>query len=146
MRNELIEMFVVSLALTIAVELVVVMPAQRCGNPPSERAGECSGPADRKAYRGKGILLVTLVNVLTNPPAVLLCWLAGLYLPGAAQIPVQLAAEIVAVTVEACIYRSFARKSWWGVRRPVLLAAVANLCSWLFGIALNLWRRISPLF
>lgn len=154
MRSYLIEMFGVSLALTIAVELAVAFPAERIGNPSTGRTterlqGGGEGPGFLRRLRlrsGKRILLVVLVNVLTNPPAVLLCWLARLYLPAAAEFPVQLAAEAGVIAVEAGIYRSFTRKPWWGIRRPVMLAVVLNLCSWLSGMALNLWRGVPPIF
>ncbi len=110
-------MFLVSLLLTIAVELVV--------------AFVCF------AIRGKNkLLLVTLVNVLTNPPAVLLCWLGRRYLPDTAELPVQLLVEMAVVIVEAWIYCSFAKKRQWEIAHPIRLSAVANFCAWLTGIIL----------
>ena len=112
-------MFGVSLMITIIVELAVILSLKRL-------------PLHGKS-RGKGILLVVLVNVLTNPPAVWLCWLAGLYMPKVPEIAVQLTVELAVVLVEACIYRSFAHKSQWEIDRPVRLAVTANVCSWLLG-------------
>lgn len=71
MESGLIERFGVSLAITIAVELAVAFLSGR-------GLWKCSGGRQL----GKKVLLVMLVNVLTNPPAVLVCWIAGLYLPG----------------------------------------------------------------
>ena len=76
MMNYFLEMFGISLALTLLLELLI---------------GLCFG------YRsGKLLLLVLLVNVLTNPGAVLLHWL------GIPQIPI----EIVVVFLETIIYLS----------------------------------------
>lgn len=122
MESGLIERFGVSLALTIAVELTVAFLSGRV-------LWKCSGGRQL----GKKVLLVTLVNVLTNPPAVLVCWIAGLYLTALPDLSVQLAVEAVVVAVEACVYCSFARNPQWEIRRPALLAVVANLCSWLTG-------------
>lgn len=122
MRDYLLEMFLVSLLLTIAVELAV--------------AFVCF------AIRGKNkILLVTLVNVLTNPPAVLLCWLGRRYLPDTADLSVQFLVEVAVIIVEAWIYCSFAKKSQWEIDHPIKLSVAANLCAWLFGVILLVIRR-----
>lgn len=116
-REYLLEMFAVSLALTIAVELAVALLCF--------------------ALRGKkAILLVILVNVLTNPPAVLLCWLGRMYLQEAAYLPVQLVVEIAVVAVEALVYDSFSKKEQWQIGHPVMLSVIANLCAWLSGIVI----------
>ena len=77
----------------------------------------------------KAFLLVTLVNIVTNPAAVLTYWLYGIYL-GRALSAVQLVIEIVVVTVEALIYRSFAKEESFGIKRPVWFAILANGLSW----------------
>lgn len=116
-REYLLEMFAVSLTLTIAVELAVALLLS--------------------ALRGKkAILLVILVNVLTNPPAVLLCWLGRLYLPKAAYLPVQMIVEIAVAAVEAMVYYSFSKKAQWKIEHPVMLSVIANLCAWLTGIVI----------
>lgn len=131
MKSYLIEMFGISLALTIAAELAVVfLLGQKQLNIPGQGV-------DRKNMRNV-ILLAILVNVLTNPPAVLLCWLGRIYVPGVPQIPLQLTVEIMVVSVEACIYRSFAKKPHWKIDRPVRLAVVANVSSWLLGVIFSL--------
>lgn len=122
MTNYLIEMFGVSLLLTIVVELAVVFLVSRVRFPLFGQR------------QGKGIALVVLVNVLTNPPAVLLCFLGRLYMPLVSELSVQLAVEIVVVAVEACIYHSFAKEPQWQIKRPILLAVIANMCSWLLGV------------
>nr|WP_300834690.1 hypothetical protein [uncultured Acetatifactor sp.] len=84
-------------------------------------------------------LLVVLVNLLTNPPAVLLCWLGRMYLPLFLTIPVQMLVELAVVAVEAWIYCSFMEKPGWQTGRPVLLSVTANLCSWTIGIVCGGW-------
>lgn len=104
MTEYFLEMFGVSLALTLIIETAV-----------------CWFMGMRT---GKELRLVILVNVLTNPAAVLACWL------GAPQLPVELA---VALT-EAWIYVWFSRDSEWMIRHPVRMAVLANGLSWLFGL------------
>ena len=70
--------------------------------------------------RRTGILFV-LVNVLTNPAAVLL------HLFGVSQIPIELAV----VLVEWFVYRQF------GVKKPLLLSLSANVLSWGTGLVIN---------
>lgn len=104
----LFEMFTVSLVLTWLIELTV---------------------AAAMGLRGKkSIYLVLLVNLLTNPAAVLLCHL------GIPQLPV----EIAVITVEALIYTSFAKDSRWQIAHPIILSAAANLIAWFAGILLQM--------
>lgn len=80
--------------------------------------------------RGKKVfLLVTLVNIVTNPAAVLTYWLYGIFI-GKALAAVQICIEIVVVTAEALIYRSFAQEESFGLKRPVWFAVLANGLSW----------------
>ena len=105
--NYFLEMFGISLALTLLLELLI---------------GLCFG------YRsGRMLLLVLLVNVLTNPGAVLLHWL------GIPQIPI----EIVVVFLETIIYLWFAKDEKWVVPRPVLFPMVANCVSWGMGLLIQ---------
>lgn len=117
----LMKMFGYSLTVTILLELAVVFLFLKF-----QGQVRCS----RRAMA----LLVVLVNVLTNPPAVLICWLGRIYLPWA-QIPLQIMVEGAVVAAEAYIYHSFGNKSFWNVEHPVMLSATANLCSWLLGPA-----------
>lgn len=110
----LIRMFGISLMLTIAIELAAAL---------------LFGMRMRK-----NMLLVVLVNVFTNPPAVLCNWLCRLYLPDYHRAAVQLAIEAVVITVEALIYSIFARDEQWRIRKPVLFSLTANGCSWLLGV------------
>ena len=105
----LIQMFGISLLLTLLLECIFAF---------------VWGIRGKKAF-----LLVTLVNIVTNPVAVLSYWLYGLYV-GKALFAVQIGIEIVVVTVEALIYRSFAREEAFELKRPVLFAVFANMLSW----------------
>jgi len=97
----------VSLGMTIVLELLFAFVA---------------GKHDRK-----DLLLVCLVNVLTNPIIVLAYYMAVSYWPwNPALIKVPL--EIMAVIVEAYYYKSYGR----GFRQPLLFSTFANLFS--FGI------------
>lgn len=70
MNSYLIEMFGISLGLTIVVELAVVFLMER------KRFHIPMQTVERKNMRNI-IMLSILVNILTNPPAVLLCCCAG---------------------------------------------------------------------
>ncbi len=138
MEVYLAKMFGISLALTMAVELPVAF-VLRWGM-------KHIGKKEQKAKGGTVLgskrhlaLLVALVNLLTNPPAVLICWLGRMYLPLFLTIPVQLLVELAVVAVEAWIYRSFMEKPGWQTGRPVLLSVVANVCSWTVGIVCGRW-------
>lgn len=117
MAGYLIEMFGVSLMLTILIELPI---------------------AFLFGMRSKGhVLLALLVNVLTNPPAVFTCWMLGMAFPSLPKIGMQIPVELGVVAIEAFVYRSFSKEAQWEIRHPVILSAVANASSWLFGIVLS---------
>lgn len=112
----LLQMFGVSLLLTLFIEWLI---------------------AFLWGLRGKKeFWLVTLVNIVTNPSAVLSYWLYRVYFADASMV-VQIGIEIVVVTVEAVIYCSFARQEGWKIRWPVALAIVANVASWGAGVVLK---------
>ena len=107
MAGYLLEMFGVSLLLTLILETPLAFAlGMRC----LER-----------------VALGLLVNVLTNPAAVLCCWL------GAPQILV----EAAVVLVEALVYLWFARDEKWKIRHPVRLSVLCNLVSWSAGILIQ---------
>ena len=112
MSRYILEMFGISLGLTLLIELPI---------------GFAMGMREKKH-----ILLMILINVLTNPAAVLLCWL------GVAQIPV----EIAVFLVEAGIYYWFSKDEGFTIKHPILLALFANLISWTSGILIQLGGRI----
>lgn len=108
----LLRMFGISLSLTLLIEGVVAL---------------------LWGIRGKkNLLVILLVNVLTNPLAVLVYWLYQVY-AGAHSLPVQVIIELAVVIVEAYIYRSFARDDRFQIPRPIGLAIVANVLSWGIG-------------
>lgn len=108
MIGYLAELFGVSLGLTIALELPV---------------GVLFGMGSRK-----NLFLMILVNILTNPAAVLLHSL------GCPQIPI----EIAVVAAEAFVYWRFAKTQDWHIPHPVWLALSANAISWGVGLLIQL--------
>lgn len=107
MTKYLLEMFGISLGLTLVLELAVA---------------RVLGLKNRRY-----ILVLILVNLLTNPPAVLLHWL------GVPQIPL----EIAVVLVEAGVYRLFAGEESWDLPKPVWLSLICNGVSWGTGILIS---------
>ncbi len=117
MEIYLIRMFAVSFLLTVLIEIVVALLFRW-----------------RKRHM---LLLVILVNLLTNPPAVLICWLGRIYLPPLFSAPIQLFVELIVILTEAFIYYHFAKSPGWQDNRPlrpIRLAIISNMCSWLLGI------------
>lgn len=107
MEKYLLEMFGISLLLTLVLELPVAY---------------CFG------YRSAAqLLLVMLVNVLTNPAAVLLHWL------GISQFPI----EIAVIFVEMGIYVWFSKDGKWNVPYPAFFAVAANCISWSTGLLIQ---------
>ena len=96
-------MFSLSLALTLVIELP---------------AGFLLG-----MRRPKSLVLMILVNILTNPAAVFACFL------GCSQLPV----ELVVFAVEAVVYVWFSRDTNWQIPNPVKLSLVTNGISWSLG-------------
>ena len=88
---------------------------------------ECAFAFVAGARTPRRLLLVALVNVLTNPPVVLLCTLFPSPLLTAAM-------ELAAVLTEGLIYRS--RADW--LRSPFLFSLAVNAFSYLTGLLLNL--------
>ena len=77
--------------------------------------------------------LTALVNILTNPPVVLLYYTAtGLWRWNA--VPVTLVLEAAAVLVEWRCYRAYSEQ----VKRPFLFALLVNLFSYGVGCVINL--------
>lgn len=82
--------------------------------------------------KGRDVLLVVLVNVLTNPPVVLTFILLK---PHLSFSPWMLAAalELAAVAVEAVFYRLCAKK----IKRPFLMSLSANAFSYFTGLIIS---------
>ena len=91
----------------------------------------CSRCCVRRRVIGRDVLLVVLVNVLTNPAVVLLYWLAMWY-TGLPRIAVIVVLEISAVLIEGRHYRMRSRD----LRRPMLFSIAANALSYGIGTLL----------
>lgn len=104
---KLLEMFAVSLGLTLILELPL---------------------AYLMGLRGrKGITLAVLVNILTNPAAVLL-WKLGV-----PQLPV----ELGVLALEGTVYFWFSRDPGWKIPHPLWTVVLCNGISWTAGILLQ---------
>lgn len=90
MTHWLLKMFGTALLFTLLIELAVAVLY--------------------KIRSRQKLLLVVLVNILTNPPAVLLHWLGSLYLPALPDLWLQLGLELLVILAEALIYHSFSTK------------------------------------
>ena len=77
--------------------------------------------------KGKDLLLVTLVNILTNPAAVLLSLLFG------NQRAIQFIIEAVVILTEGCYYKKYGKE----IRRAFLFSGVANILSYSMGKLIN---------
>ena len=83
----------------------------------------------------KDLLLVLLVNVLTNPIVVLLYWLTTLYTDISASLTV-IPLEALAVLAEGYYFRKYGQE----FKRPYLFSLAANAFSFTIGALLNmLW-------
>ena len=102
-----------SLGLTVALEVGI---------------GIVTGKKDRK-----NLLLIVLVNIITNPVVVLSYWLAAAYTSWNLALVVA-ALEVFAVLLEGGYYRKYGR----GFGRPYLFSAAANMFSFWVG-ALIQW-------
>ena len=111
MASLLVRSLVVSLAVTLASELLVALIAGK---------------------RGKDLALVCLVNIVTNPAVVLLYFLAALYTE-LNRTAVKAVLETAAVLAEALIYRRYGDR----FRRPLLFSLCANACSFGIGVLIN---------
>lgn len=109
----ILEMFAVSLGATFALETLVMI-----------LMGE---------HSKKNLLLLVLINILTNPMAVYLAYVGSL-LFGLSEILIQLPIEIVVILVEAGIYTWFSKDENWIIKKPILLGILANIFSWTIGL------------
>ena len=86
------------------------------------------------AFRSKrGLLVVALANVVTNPAVVYVMRLYHLYGSGAGEIVLLAALEIAAVLTEGPIYRRLTGKT----TSALLYSLILNGGSFLLGIAVN---------
>lgn len=104
--NLLVMQFVISLLLTLILELPIVMLFKA---------------------RKKDLLLFLLVNILTNPPIVLLSMLTDYHKA------IQLLLEVVVIWAEGWYYKKYAEH----IRRGRLCSLCANVFSYGVGIIIN---------
>lgn len=114
---DIFNMFAVSLILTIIIE--------------------CSLARVWGLRTKKEMLLVLLVNILTNPAAVFVVWVCNGYLGSEFSFLFQCVIEFVVVVVEAKIYTSFAREESWNIKKPLQFAIIVNMISWLSGVVIQ---------
>ncbi len=81
----------------------------------------------------KDLLLVCLVNVLTNPPVVLGYYLAVHYTQ-LSPAPVKIALELFAISIEAYYYTTRGQK----IHHPVWFAIAANVFSFSIGMIIRM--------
>lgn len=81
--------------------------------------------------RGKSLIPVALVNVLTNPVVVLLSlvWVQNLW--------GRLILEAGAVAVEGAVYYLFDKREGYSIRHPFLKSLILNVFSYGIGIIIN---------
>ena len=109
----ILEMFAVSLGATFVLETLVMI-----------LMGE---------HSKKNLLLLVLINILTNPMAVYLSYVGRLLL-GLSEILIQLPIEIGVILVEVGIYTWFSKDENWKIKRPILLGILTNVFSWSIGL------------
>lgn len=85
----------------------------------------------------ESIILILLVNILTNPAAVYLSYLLAELNPAVNPLVLQVPVEIVVLFAEAFIYKTFSKHEEYSLKRPILYAFAANAFSWGIGVILN---------
>jgi len=86
--------------------------------------------------RREGWPVVLLVNLMTNPPYVLLILILGYLLPKPAIMLIMVLCEFAIFIVEAFLYRKYLK----AFSHPYLLSAAANLASIAAGILVSQLR------
>ena len=81
----------------------------------------------------KDLLLLALVNILTNPVVVLSYWLAVLYTNWNKTL-IKIPLELFAILVEGYYYKRYGRD----FRRPYIFSLAANMFSFWLGVAIQL--------
>jgi len=114
MNQILITSLILSLPLTIALETGFFL---------------LTGKRDKK-----DLLLVALVNILTNPVVVLSYYLAVAY-TGRNLSVVKIPLELFAVVTEGYYYKKYGRN----FRRPYLFSAAANMFSYWIGVIIQIF-------
>ena len=81
----------------------------------------------------KDMLLLVLVNILTNPVVVLLCWLAAMYMNRHLPIVI-ITLEVLTVLVEAFFYKRFGQD----FKRPLVFSVTSNAFSFSIGVLIQI--------
>ena len=97
-----------------------------------------TGLAALLGYRKRDLTFVALVNLLTNPPVVVLTFLSGLYWGKTAWIISVVFFELAAFLTEALIYRSNLDKK---KPNPFLLSLILNAASFACGEIVNMFFK-----
>ena len=90
-----------------------------------------------EANCGKCVLLLLLVNLLTNPAAVCIHLLCARFLVGVHVLVWQIPIEVCVIGVEAAIYWKFSKLDGYALRHPVWMSVILNVVSYTFGEILN---------
>lgn len=113
MLIELIRLLLLSLGFTLGIELFVSV---------------CYGIRNKKE-----LLLIALVNVITNPIAVLLYYW-WVVITATNNILIQIPLEFMIIVVEAKLFKKYAIQ----IRKPVSFSVLINLISFSIGIVMHL--------
>ena len=126
MIQGLIYSLVISLCLTLALEsgffLLLRIVFRRFGY----------GQDKNNRLLCRDLLLVILVNIVTNPVVVLLYWLTMVYTNWNIVIVV-IALELFAVLFEGCYYKNYGM----AFKKPYLFSAAANMFSFWTGMLIQ---------
>ena len=90
---------------------------------------ECSAAGFLGISKFRNYLIITLVNLLTNPAVNLVSLLLWKYIPGIPKLVMYLLLEPAVVYVEYLLYRKYLR----GIDNPLYFALILNLVSILGG-------------
>ena len=112
-----------SLLLTIALETGLFLVIRNRGK----------GLPWKKAGNKKDLLLVLLVNIITNPVVVLLYWLTMIYMDFS-PIIILMPLELFAILLEGYYYKRYGS----GFRYPYLFSLAANAFSYGTGVLIQL--------
>ena len=135
MAGYFLRMFGISLGLTLLIE-VSFFSAFDLRQKRGLFRSSCEEERDLSEDAGfRPLIVVFLVNVLTNPAAVFLCYVVQNVLPRSFYYPLQILIEILVVLTEGLIYRSF-RGETRSFRRPFLLSLILNILSYGTGLVL----------
>lgn len=116
MKQQLLSALVFSLVITLVLEIIFFYLAGKKNK--------------------RDLLLLSLVNVLTNPPVVFFYWLAVLYTDLNSAI-VKIVLEFLAIAVEGYYYKSCGEE----FKRPFAFSWAANTFSFSLGIVIQLFFK-----